>query len=236
MTKPATRKRSRLTAAADAAGTAAGVLAAKAHARSRKAWHELTHPHKCSGCGKEFRYLRAHKAHALRDHAGRWAGAAARKAGRQMGKANDLARRHAVGWLEAAGLREWKTVPVRDRNGKERTGRDGKPVMRQVPVKTARAKERPELRGFIPLRTLRHTHVHDTSHERAVRADDRADRHDTATKGHAAASARHAVQGHAVRALIHRLPAEFHTRRADTHDGKAKDARERASRAARAPR
>jgi hypothetical protein len=106
----------------------------------------------CSGCGQDFRGPRAMNAHHLAKHAGRWTSEQARKVARKMGKEADAARRHARGWLEAAGLR--------DARGRL----------------TARARSRPELRGRLRTRDLRQAHRHDRDHERAAAHERKADR------------------------------------------------------------
>ena len=116
--------------------------------------HTLTSPlgsrFHCAGCGKDFRGYRAMNAHHLAEHAGRWAGAKARAAGRKMGKETDKMRRHARGWLESAGLR--------DKSGRE----------------TPKALSRPKPRGKVRARDLRPLHQHDTHHEKADRLRRRA--------------------------------------------------------------
>ena len=138
--------------------------------------------YRCS-CGEEscpgsFRSLRAQKAHAARHHmaqAGRWSSKAAKAAERRMGKAVSDSRRHAIGWLEAAGLKEWRKVPIRDKDGKPRTRKDGKPMTREVPVDTAKARARPEVGARPKIADLREAHRHD---QHAERTDRKADRHE----------------------------------------------------------
>jgi hypothetical protein len=123
--------------------------------RGRQAWHDLMNGGRftCGCCpGRQFRGTRALNAHHAARHAGRWAGKQARAAARRMGKDVDAARRHARGWLEAAGLRDHR-------------GR-----------RTDRARSRPELRGKVTRRQLRELHRHDRDHERAAARDRRADR------------------------------------------------------------
>jgi len=211
-----------------AATAAAGYAAGKAAQKTRSAWHELTHPHKCSGCGQEFRYLRAHKAHAAAHHMGRWSSAAARKAARGMGKAQDAARRHAMGWLEAAGLREWRKVPVRDKDGNARTRKDGTPITRDVPVRTGRDRSRPQLRGRVTRAQLRDAHRHDRGHERADGHDGHAARH-TAHAGTLSGRAKeHAAAGNRIRAALGKGRAALHEGRAALHTERASTRRERA--------
>src|ERR1035441_21844 len=143
-------------------------LAHNVRARTRSSFH-------CDGCSKDFRGHRAFNAHHAAKHAGRWASASARKAARSMGKDADNARRHALGWLEAAGLREWRKVPFTGRDGKERT--------RQVPVLTDRAKSRPEIGGRVRARDLRAAKNHDAGHERAKRHDGHATLHEGLADG-----------------------------------------------------
>lgn len=99
------------------------------------------------GCPGTFPSLRAQKAHAAKVAARRWTSDKARKVGRQMGKARDEARRHARGWLEAAGLRD------------------------QAGRTTDRARSRPQLRGQVTRAQLRDAHRHDRS---ATRAENKA--------------------------------------------------------------
>lgn len=103
-------------------------------------------------CGKTMHSNRAQKAHHLAAHSGMWASDKARKAGRKMGKDLDKARRHAMGWLRAAGLR--------DQRGQL----------------TAKARSRPQVRGRVGVRQLRKLHKHDRDHERADRHDREAER------------------------------------------------------------
>lgn len=113
----------------------------------------------CACCpGKTFRGHRAMNAHHLARHGNYWAGGKARAMGRKMGKAQDAARKHARGWLEAAGLR--------DRNGKT----------------TDRARSRPQVRGKAGVRDLRQLHRHDRDHERAEGHHRKADRARTPEK------------------------------------------------------
>jgi hypothetical protein len=130
----------------------------------------------CAGCNADFRGYRAMNAHHLAKHASRWTSKSARAAGRKMGKETDNLRRHALGWLEAAGLREWKKVPVRDKQGKP-VERNGKPVTREVPVLTDRARSRPQADGRPVRQHLRQLHRHDRHHERADGHDRKAQRH-----------------------------------------------------------
>jgi hypothetical protein len=130
----------------------------------------------CAGCNADFRGYRAMNAHHLAKHASRWTSKSARAMGRKMGKETDNLRRHALGWLEAAGLREWKTVPVRGKDGKP-VERNGKIVTREVPVPTDRARTRPEASGRLGRGHLRQLHRHDRHHERADGHDRRAQRH-----------------------------------------------------------
>ena len=194
-------------------------LAASIRARTRSSFH-------CSGCSRDFRGHRAWNAHHAAKHAGRWASASARKAARSMGKDADNARRHALGWLEAAGLREWRKVPFKGRDGKERT--------RQVPVLTDRARARPELRGRLRGRDLRVAKNHDAGHERAKRNDGHATRHGSLADGHAAIADGHADEGHRLRGRVHQTQADLHRGLALIRGQRAEHHRDRAdTRAAR---
>ena len=194
-------------------------LAHNVRARTRSSFH-------CTGCNRDFRGHRAWNAHHAAKHAGRWASASARKAARSMGKDADNARRHALGWLEAAGLREWRKVPFTGRDGKERT--------RQVPVRTDRAKARPELRGRVRARDLRVAQKHDDGHERAKRHDGHATRHESLADGHAALTAAHVSEGHRLRGRVHQTQSGFHRGLAGIRGQRAEHHHDRAdSRAAR---
>jgi hypothetical protein len=143
-----------------------------------------------------------------------------------MGKDADNARRHALGWLEAAGLREWRKVPFKGRDGKERT--------RQVPVLTDRARARPELRGRLRGRDLRVAKNHDAGHERAKRSDGHATRHGSLADGHAAIADGHADEGHRLRGRVHQTQADLHRGLALIRGQRAEHHRDRAdARAAR---
>lgn len=151
-------------------------------------------------CPGSFRTLRAQKAHAAKHHmaqAGRWTSKSARAAERRMGKALSDGRRHAISWLEAAGLKEWRKVPIRDKDGKPRTRADGKPMTREVPVDTAKARARPELAGRVKIRDLREADHHDRHAERTDRTagkhERRADRADARGKPEKAAEHRQRV-------------------------------------------
>ena len=130
----------------------------------------------CAGCNADFRGYRAMNAHHLAKHASRWTSRSARAAGRKMGKETDNLRRHALGWLEAAGLREWKAVPVRDKQGKP-VERNGKVITREIPVPTDRARSRPGVSGRPRRGELRQLHKHDRHHERADGHDRKAQQH-----------------------------------------------------------
>jgi hypothetical protein len=126
-----------------------------------------------------------------------------------MGKGVDDGRRWALGVLEGAGLRTWKKVPVRGKDGKV-VERNGRTVTRDVPVKTARAESRPVVRGRVSARQLRELHRHDTDHESAESRRLKA-------AGHAARIDRGARTP--VGRAVHRVRsarAETHTRKADT--------------------
>ena len=180
--------------------------AARGTARVRQGWRDMVNGSRftCScgdkGCPGTFRSARAQKAHAARVTATRWMSARARKAGRDMGKARDAARRHARGWLEAAGLR--------DHRGKA----------------TAKARARPELRGRVRLRTLREADRHDrhsekTDHRaykrevRAKRADARAGVRDQRADEAKARGRNSAAARHQARAGTHRDRADGHRQR-----------------------
>ncbi len=115
--------------------------------------------------GREYHSLRAFNAHHYARHGGYWAGKAGKAMRREMGKEVDAARRHARGWLEAAGLV--------DRYGH----------------RTDRARTRPQVSGLAGLRDLRRLHQHDRHHERAGRLDGRADR--AAGRGRHGRAAKH---------------------------------------------
>ena len=202
-----------------ASASARSRLVASIRARTRSSFH-------CDGCSKDFRGHRAWNAHHAAKHAGRWASASARKAARSMGKDADNARRHALGWLEAAGLREWRKVPFTGRDGKERT--------RQVPVRTDRAKSRPEIGGRVRARDLRVAQKHDDGHERAKRHDGHATRHESLADGHAALTAAHVSEGHRLRGRVHQTQSGFHRGLAGIRGQRAEHHRDRAdARAAR---
>ena len=191
--------------------------------RARQAGHDIARGGRftCAcgekGCPGTFRSLRAQKAHAAKHaarQAGRWAGKSARAAGRAMGRPLDDARRHALSWFEAAGLREWKKIPVRDKDGNPVTGRNGKPLMREVPVKTDRARSRPALSGRLRIRDVRVAHRHDRDHEKA-------DGHDRKAQGRHARAARSAARAAALRAAGRDGRAARHEGRAATHRDRA---------------
>jgi hypothetical protein len=133
--------------------SAAGSLGARAADKAHRKFRELTHPHRCGSCNRDFRGYRAMNAHHLAVHAQRWTSKKARAAARAMGKDVDRMRRHAAGWLEASGLR--------DPRGKT----------------TDRARSRPQAPGGrLKVRSLRQMHRHDRHHERAAGHDARAAR------------------------------------------------------------
>ena len=117
--------------------------------RARRLFRSRFH---CAGCNRDFRGHRALNAHHMSRHASMWTSKKARAAARAMGKDVDLMRRHARGWLVAAGLR--------DQRGKL----------------TDRARSRPELRGNVKLRDWRRAHKHDRDHERAGKHERKAER------------------------------------------------------------
>ena len=121
--------------------------------------------------GKTFRSIRQLNAYHLARNGGYWAGQKARVAGRKIGKTRDMARRHARGHREAAGLID-------------HMGR-----------RTPRGESRPELRGLIRIRELRQTHRHDRDHEKALTRERRADRHEARGRHERAEGHRTAAQG-----------------------------------------
>lgn len=132
---------------------AASSLGARAAEKAHRKLRELTHPHRCGSCNRDFRGHRAMNAHHLAVHAQRWTSKKARAAARAMGKDVDKMRRHAAGWLEASGLRDSRG------NG------------------TARSRSRPQAAGGrLTVRKLREMHRHDKHHERAAGHDARAAR------------------------------------------------------------
>jgi hypothetical protein len=131
----------------------------------------------CS-CGMHTNSRLLWNSHKCLERAGQWTGRAAREVRRRMGKAQDEARRQALRALEAARLREWRTVPVRDKDGSQRTRKDGKPMTREVPAGTARGRSRPQVGGRVRVSDLRRLHRHHRDHERADRLDERAVRHE----------------------------------------------------------
>jgi hypothetical protein len=140
--------------AVTALGYLIGHAGVRAHERRRGLVRQFTHGGRfhCAGCNRDFRGHRAMNAHHMAVHAGRWSSAKARKAARAMGKETDRMRRHARGWLEAAGLR--------DPRGRL----------------TEKARSRPQVRGMTTLREMRMLHRHDRDHDRAGRLGRRADR------------------------------------------------------------
>ena len=176
----------------------------------------------CGGksCPGSFRSLRAHKAHAAKVTSTRWVSAKARAAGRKMGKPADEMRRHVLGWLEASGLREWKTVPVRDKDGKP-VERNGRVITREIPVLTDRARTRPQVGARPPRQQLAQLHRHDRHHERADRHDQKADRHEARGKPEAASQRR--ARAAALRGRWTEQPREPQTARPAPDDAALRD-------------
>jgi hypothetical protein len=159
----------------------------------------------CACCpGKVFRGYRALNAHHLSRHGGYWAGQKARVAGRKIGKAADLARRHARGWQEAHGLLDHRGKAT----ARMRSRPDG-PVRK---ISDLRARHR---HGQDADRTDRHADRHEG---RAQRSDARADRH----AGRAAA---HKLAGRPEQAAAADARATAHRDRAAGCRGRVADTR-----------
>ena len=122
-------------------------------ARARQFWRDKINGGRfhCAGCQRDFRGHRALNAHHMAAHSRMWTSRKARQVERAMGKQASNARRHAMGWLRAAGLR--------DKQGN----------------RTAKARARPELRGRVSVARLRTANRHDMESQRT---DRRAARHE----------------------------------------------------------
>jgi hypothetical protein len=103
-------------------------------------------------CGRTWRGHRAMNAHHIARHSGMWMSKKARQAARSMGKDWDQARRHAMGWLRASGLR--------DQRGQH----------------TPKSRARPQGGGRLTMSRLREMHQHDRDSQRTDRRAGRLER------------------------------------------------------------
>ena len=156
-------------------------------------------------CGRTWHTSRQWNAHHIAYHSGMWMSKKARAAERAMGKQLSNARRHAMGHLRAAGLR--------DHRGQL----------------TAKARARPELRGRVSVRQLRRADRHDResdrTDQRAARHERNAARSDARAERAAAFAAR--LKQTRLKAVAQRADARVphHRNRAATYRGRVADTR-----------